>query len=880
MKLAVFYLVLLLLLCILSNRVHCSYPTIIKDNSLPLPPHQFAVATIVYNDTIYSYGGNMLYNTKGTDKLFSYTLDQSTGEMVVKLENEGQGPICTFCSAVLFPNSTEMLVFSAPNYNESSIFFHNQTMWQANQTVLPHFYDLEKKTWRVAPPTKKDGQDQTFYKRMYHTTVLNGNDGVYILGGFYSKFMKDGWYYNRYENSYTAISVPNNGSYVEAIGYIDLDGKLAFLGGCNETANDLYNYYYDATKINIYDNITKTWSYKQVESNPHWEYQMLAGAATQVDYDRKLLYASGGYYANGTLQYLYQSFSMLDLEKNVWIYGAPKENSEIQLPHYSASGALIMNNTYFVKLFGTSEFVYIGLKTTENQVTELNTVDVLDLKTLASFTNQTYAEQLQPINWITSILKDDINPSKNKALKYLGLISVLVVFIAVALLFYFRRRSLPLFWHGFKKKILWSPRKGEPIWIEMTRLFIKVLSFVILISFLVYNINDVLTSWNWDSMESDFFPVCNYIGNNVESKCDLDLINSFYYTPHYATQSDTAIRCYLYAPKYPIQVSPKNATILITTQGYTYKRQESIYIQIYRREENMNRIIFNNETIPGITESDVQSWSINETQSDLQVTTYPNSYTKIEYQETDYKEIRGDKKWNYFGAYADFNNFTRLSIDFSQPVIPNSIGRNETQQFFYHSFTLTPKEFRRTTVTEKRDSTILGMFGSIGGVVSLLIAVQIILFGTRPSSPWGIFHYWTWKSKSAPPELEEQFYISEAQIPFINPVHQRFNDVFKKNSDQVGLMNTSSSSSISLIDKENIEERVARLEARNQVLELVMKNYYLDDQVFLALEHPQRASEEENGHCSSDDKEPDYEKLSFRSDIPMIDPHPKLYPNK
>ncbi|KAI8874652.1 hypothetical protein K501DRAFT_281120, partial [Backusella circina FSU 941] len=383
-------------------------------------------------------------------------------EMVVKLENEGQGPICTFCSAVLFPNSTEMLVFSAPNYNESSIFFHNQTMWQANQTVLPHFYDLEKKTWRVAPPTKKDGQDQTFYKRMYHTTVLNGNDGVYILGGFYSKFMKDGWYYNRYENSYTAISVPNNGSYVEAIGYIDLDGKLAFLGGCNETANDLYNYYYDATKINIYDNITKTWSYKQVESNPHWEYQMLAGAATQVDYDRKLLYASGGYYANGTLQYLYQSFSMLDLEKNCF--------------------------------WGLDNEQYLRLKTTENQVTELNTVDVLDLKTLASFTNQTYAEQLQPINWITSILKDDINPSKNKALKYLGLISVLVVFIAVALLFYFRRRSLPLFWHGFKKKILWSPRKGEPIWIEMTRLFIKVLSFVILISFLVYNINDVLTS--------------------------------------------------------------------------------------------------------------------------------------------------------------------------------------------------------------------------------------------------------------------------------------------------------------------------------------------------------------------------------------------------
>jgi hypothetical protein len=43
---------------------------------------------------------------------------------------------------------------------------------------------------------------------------------------------------------------------------------------------------------------------------------------------------------------------MLDLEKNIWIYGLPEENSENQMPLFEASGALIMNNSYFVRLFG------------------------------------------------------------------------------------------------------------------------------------------------------------------------------------------------------------------------------------------------------------------------------------------------------------------------------------------------------------------------------------------------------------------------------------------------------------------------------------------------------------------------------------------------
>jgi hypothetical protein len=204
---------------------------------------------------------------------------------------------------------------------------------------------------------------------------------------------------------------------------------------------------------------------------------------------------------------------------------------------------------------------------------------------------------------------------------------------------------------------------------------------------------------------------------------------------------------------------------------------------------------------------------------------------------------------------------------------------------------LIPKDFTRATITEKRDSTLLRALGSIGGVISLLLALQVILFGSRPSSPWGIFHYWTWKKKSTPPSLGEQFRIEEAQVPFISPVHQRFNDVSKKNSDNVDLMDVSCSSSKPLVDKDDMKACMPRLEARIQLLELVMKNYYLDDQVFLALKHAQRTPDEDptpekndsNSHNSDHEDsnvEAEYKKLSFGSGATMIDSDAPTHSNK
>jgi hypothetical protein len=129
------------------------------------------------------------------------------------------------------------------------------------------------------------------------------------------------------------------------------DGNLALLGGCNNTGGILYMDCYNVSFISTYNRSNNTWSMSETKTNTKWVPSTLSGSATQVDHDRKLLYLSGGYYYYNSALYSTSSFFMLDLKRNVWIYGAPEENSETQVALSLSSAAVIYNN-YFVNLFG------------------------------------------------------------------------------------------------------------------------------------------------------------------------------------------------------------------------------------------------------------------------------------------------------------------------------------------------------------------------------------------------------------------------------------------------------------------------------------------------------------------------------------------------
>lgn len=162
-----------------------------------------------------------------------------------------------------------------------------------------------------------------------------------------------------------------------------------------------------------------------------------------------------------------------------------------------------------------------------------------------------------------------------------------------------------------------------------------------------------------------------------------------------------------------------------------------------------------------------------------------------------------------------------------------------------------------TTITERRDVTIVSTLGVLGGIISMLIAVRVLLFGTRPTEPRGAFQRISIRSgweESKRRNLMKYFRIPDFyNVPFVTPVHQRFSKVHILNS---GYGNASGGSCLKSADKlkgpkpsrehnvmntnsvsvsNDVMSRLTQLEGGNQMLELVLKANYIDDRIFREL---------------------------------------------
>lgn len=51
---------------------------------------------------------------------------------------------------------------------------------------------------------------------------------------------------------------------------------------------------------------------------------------------------------------------------------------------------------------------------------------------------------------------------------------------------------------------------------------------------------------------------------------------------------------------------------------------------------------------------------------------------------------------------------------------------------------ISPADDFDTVTTEKRNTTIVSVLGVIGGIISILLFIQALLFGSKPSAPWGL----------------------------------------------------------------------------------------------------------------------------------------------
>jgi hypothetical protein len=251
-----------------------------------------------------------------------------------------------------------------------------------------------------------------------------------------------------------------------------------------------------------------------------------------------------------------------------------------------------------------------------------------------------------------------------------------------------------------------------------------------------------------------------------------------------------------------------------------------IHTSVYPKRMDPNIAVYGiSDDIPNlVSEINVRNWLNNE-RNDIQATNVftmePFTYNSLAYDLIDHRYLQ-DVSWNYVGFLPVTNSTPEIETYFRQGS-PNPTY-NDTHEDI-GIMAVFPHAFVETVKREVKMYTLLNALGFVGGVFGLLVAAQAWLFGYRPRSPWGVVHRWSVgdMKRSLLHGLQTKFKISDSGIPLVHPVHHRFSV-----KDQ-------------LEHDEPEKERIRRVEERMQMLEMLFKAYYVDDEVFRSLDDANRS---------------------------------------
>lgn len=164
-----------------------------------------------------------------------------------------------------------------------------------------------------------------------------------------------------------------------------------------------------------------------------------------------------------------------------------------------------------------------------------------------------------------------------------------------------------------------------------------------------------------------------------------------------------------------------------------------------------------------------------------------------------------------------------------------------------------PANFMDVTEEEQRIHTLVMSIGSVGGLLSLFVFLDSALFGSRPSAVIGIVQKLAIgkMKRSIQNSQLDAFGFLGRPVPFVHPVDSKSNLLNSHQRRQHGLKafkqhdtttehdhDTEDTKIIEHAMEENVlHDQVAELTRRLQLMELVFKNYCIDDQIFKDLQN-------------------------------------------
>ncbi|KAI9272757.1 hypothetical protein BDA99DRAFT_275199 [Phascolomyces articulosus] len=472
---------------------------------------------------------------------------------------------------------------------------------------------------------------------------------------------------------------------------------------------------------------------------------------------------------------------------------------------------------------------------------------------------------------------------------------------------------------------------GEPRWTEYSHTVVKIILGVVFFAYLAYNINQVINSpistlripERTSSVITPDIRLCFHGASVSNLLCKVHHMDGIYINKTdtvmpfdtsklypYSTYKNphTSTDCW-YIPRGAANLSEGDAMEL----SYRYVPSEdaithSLQIDVYpeTKEANPNEIIyfFDNKStsfspLDGprrLDDPEITSFA----REDFEAMPSSNRYTMeldsagiITYELRNHQYL-ANNGWNRIGFAQIYNDTPEVTIT-PQIDVRDSRTTHPTPGTFSSMVTFTPTEIAKITLQDQPVRSLVNVLGSVGGLLTILVALNSFFFGSRPRSPLGLIHRFSFDQKfSMQKALNKKFGFLERPIPFVHPVDSqllvKYNDLLRSdyglshlpvkanlppqrgevleqqsyidgskkqnkdddydNNDYYTLFATSPISpsetspnnppleqrlQVLETERQNVHRYICDLQRRFQLMELMLKGYYIDPEVFTEL---------------------------------------------
>ncbi|KAI9250985.1 hypothetical protein BDA99DRAFT_608271 [Phascolomyces articulosus] len=850
---------------------------------------------------IYGGEGRGSNNATNDFVSISFNFSSPEGELIfnrVPMANPAEAPKVANARAVLLPDNNTVLLFGgfAPgNENTTALHILCYQYTFDNQRWDPIPVNVtagdEVPPGGPALPTNREG----------HTATLGPDGLVYIYGGIRSlenqTLVGDFWSFNPRDRLFTrrALFALDPIVLFAHVGIPLPDGTILYttgaIGYSGNTTGEIE--LFGPNEGMFYNTANGEWSYNS-EFGGDLAAASSRGYSTAVlGREQRYIYFYGGTNINGERGLYRQTFSILDT--HTWNYTVPTaEQIHGTRPSRRAMAvAGIITDSYMVLAQGGARGYYFGdvsvvrlppqiARDTENHELLAGPVDITWVKNVVT------GEADTGIEYVSSSISRGI-------IAAVVVIAVLAVGLIIFMAWRFRYRLRWVILRLYND--VWSPRTGEPRWAEATRLITKIILAFLFIAFFVFVVIQVLNSPNAnfivteaaDRLEveapeirfcfdgytqesntqtGDRYPAVSCI-TSFGDICDNNIfpLNMTNHQPFFLANLG-AVSCYLFIPyniKLGENIDPERSNngseLHFTFFSRSFVQHQGVtHVSFYPPGRNPNRQLFFDESDEiayqkqDMTKDELDNWIIADfndmaTENILDMNTNDGAF--VHYQIKEYQYLQ-DVGWNYVGFSPVLNSTNEVETTIR--VQPMNLEQYSPMNGQLNELTVIPASFNNVRVREQKIYSLLNALGFLGGLFGLFIAFQALMFGHRPNSPWGVIHRWSVGNmkRSISRELTSRFDLLNTPVPLMNPVHRRFSTIDLKNygprdiedahymdegSENDGLNTPDGMTLTATAEELDDGKRLSQVEERMQLLELVFKSYYIDDEVFRRLDH-------------------------------------------